>query len=110
MGEEGEHVNEFVDDTVDRRLDQQAGMRETLLLDPVQQAQVESMRRMLTAADRAIADEGVTDEVQQRVVNQFVWGEPEDHVDARSQMMATVEAMALSIAGHLDREGHEWAP
>ncbi|MFE2586167.1 hypothetical protein [Streptomyces sp. NPDC059378] len=103
-------MNEFVDDTLDRWFDQQAGMRETLLRDPVQQAQVESMRQMPTAADRAMANEGVAEEVQQRVVNRFVRGEPEGHVDVRSRMMAAAEAMALSLAGHPDREGHEWAP
>ncbi|MFC8515495.1 hypothetical protein [Streptomyces sp. NPDC057257] len=74
-------MSQYTDDTLNRYLDQQPGMREALHTDPVQHAQTELMRRTLAAVERALADEDVPDEVRRRVVNRIVWGEPEGRVD-----------------------------
>lgn len=79
-------MSESTDRTLGRWLDQQPGMRQALLEDPVQHAQSELMRRTLDAADRAMADEDVPEEVRRRVVNRVVWGEPEGLVDVHAQM------------------------
>ncbi|MGW5477686.1 hypothetical protein [Streptomyces sp. NPDC004008] len=85
-------MSEFTDGTLGRYLDQQPGMRETLLRDPVQHAQTELMRRTLEATERAMADEGVPDEARRRVVNRVVWGEPEGFVDVRARFREQVLA------------------
>ncbi|HEY6114639.1 MAG TPA: hypothetical protein VI172_01660 [Candidatus Dormibacteraeota bacterium] len=79
-------MSETTDRVLGRYLDQQPGMREALLNDPVQHAQTELMRRTLDAVDRAMADEGVPDDVRRRVVNRVVWGEPEGLVDVHAQI------------------------
>ena len=79
-------MSEYTDHTLNRYLNQQPGMRKALLTDPVQHMQVEALRRTLAMADRAMADEGVSEETRRRVVNRVVWGEPEGHVDVYTQM------------------------
>lgn len=79
-------MSNYSDDTLGRYLDQNPTMRQACLEDPVQHAQVESTRRTLDAADRAMADEGIPGEVRRRVVNRMVWGEPEGRVDVHARM------------------------
>lgn len=83
-------MSEFTDDTLGRYLNQQPGMRETLLHDPVQHAQTELMRRTLAAMEHAMADEGVDEEARRRVVNRVVWGEPDGLRDAHAEMRTRV--------------------
>lgn len=90
-------MSEFTDGTLNRYLNQQPGMREALLTDPVQHMQVEALRQTLNMVERALADEGVTDDVQRRVVNRVVWGEPEGYVDVHAQMDRQRLAMAESM-------------
>ncbi|MFD4596744.1 hypothetical protein ACFWPQ_01800 [Streptomyces sp. NPDC058464] len=90
-------MSQHTDDTLGRYLDQQPGMREALLHDPVQHYQAQFMRRTLAAADRAMADEDVPDAVRRRVVNRIVWGEPEGRVDVHAQMDRQRKAMAKSM-------------
>lgn len=85
-------MSDFTDDTLGRYLDQQPGMRQVLLHDPAQHMQVEALRRTLDMVERALADEGVPDGVQRRVVNRVVWGEPEGYVDVRARMREQVIA------------------
>jgi hypothetical protein len=79
-------MSEFTDDALARYLNQQPGMREALHNDPVQHAQTEMVRQSLAAAERAMADEGIPEEVRRRVINRIVWGEPEGRVDMHAQM------------------------
>jgi hypothetical protein len=90
-------MSEYTDDTIARHLAQQPGMRQALLEDPVQRAQTELMRRTLAAAERAMTDERVPDEVRRRVINRIVWGEPEGRIDVHAQMRDQVAAMYSSM-------------
>jgi hypothetical protein len=84
-------VSDFSDETLGRYLGQQPGMREAFHTDPLQHAQVEWMRQILAAAERAMADEGVPDETRRRVINRIVWGEPEGQIDMHARMRETRE-------------------
>lgn len=86
-------MSESTDRSFGRWLDQQPGMRQALLEDPVQHAQTELMRRTLDATDRAMADEGVPEETRRRVVNRIVWGEPEGLVDVHAKIRNQVLAL-----------------
>lgn len=90
-------MSEFTDGTLGRYLDQQPGMRDALLTDPVQHMQAEALRQTLSMVERALIDEGVPDDVRRRVVNRVVWGEPEGSVDAharvREEMIAAYGSM-----------------
>lgn len=86
-------MSEFVGDALSRYLNQQPGMREALLHDPVQKMQAEMLRRTLTMVERALTDEGVPDDVRRRVINRVIWGEPEGHVDVHAQMAGVREQM-----------------
>jgi hypothetical protein len=94
-------MTDFTDDTLGRYLDQQPGMREALLNDPVQHAQTELMRSLLDVAEQAMAAEGVPEEARRRVVNRIVWGEPEGRVDVyaetRRRTLAALGDMAPSV-------------
>lgn len=79
-------MSEFIDDTLGRYLDQQPGMRQALLTDPVQKMQAEVLRQTLSMVERALVDEGVPDDVRRRVINRVVWGEPEGSVDVHARM------------------------
>lgn len=79
-------MSEYTDDTLNRYLDQQPGMRRQLLHDPVQHAQTELMRRTLGALERAMVDEGVGEEAQRRIINRVVWGDPDGLRDAYAEM------------------------
>lgn len=79
-------MSEFTDDTLGRYLDQQPGMRQALLTDPLQKAQVEALRQTLNMVERALIDEGMPDDVRRRVINRVVWGEPEGRVDVHARM------------------------
>lgn len=85
-------MSEYTDNTLSRYLDQQPGMRQALLHDPAQHMQVEALRRTLSMVERALADEGLPDDVQRRVVNRVVWGEPEGYVDVRARVQEQVLA------------------
>jgi hypothetical protein len=80
-------MSENVDDTLGRFLDQQPGLREALLTDPAQKAQIESLRQALARVERALADEGLPVEVRRRVINRVVWGDPEG-VDVHAKFLA----------------------
>jgi hypothetical protein len=86
-------MSDFTDEALGRYLDQQSGMREALLHDPVQHAQIEALRQTLTLTERALADEGIPEDVRRRVVNRVVWGEPEGLVDVRAQFDAIRKQM-----------------
>ena len=86
-------MSDYTDDVLNRYLGQLPGMREALLTDPVQKMQVESLRQTLTMLERALAEEGIPDEVQRRVVNRIVWGDPEGLVDVHAQMTRVREQM-----------------
>lgn len=75
----------FTDDALGRYLNQQPGMREALLHDPVQHAQAELLRQTLTSVERAMNDERVPGDVRRRVINRIVWGEPEGYVDVHAR-------------------------
>lgn len=79
-------MSEFINETLGRYLAQQPGMRQALLTDPVQNMQAEALRQTLNMVERALADEGVPDDVRRRVVNRVVWGEPEGSVDVHARM------------------------
>ena len=79
-------MSEHTDDILNRYLGQQPGMREALLTDPVQHAQVESLRQTLTMMERALADEGIPEETARRVINRLVWGDPEGRIDVHARM------------------------
>lgn len=85
-------MSEFTDEVLGRYLDQQPGMRQALLEDPVQHAQTELMRRTLAAVERGMTDEGIPPEVRCRVVNRIVWGEPEGLVDVHARVREQVIA------------------
>jgi hypothetical protein len=80
-------MSEFADDVIARYVDLQPGLREALLHDPMQTAQIESLRQTLTMVERALADEGVPDEVRRRVINRTVWGDPEGPAGVHARMM-----------------------
>lgn len=84
-------MSEYTDKTLSRYLDQQPGMREALLNDPMQHAQAEMMRQMLEIAERAMDAEDISLETQRRVVNRIVWGEPEG-VHRHSQLIQQMQA------------------
>ncbi len=86
-------MSEHIDDVLGRYLDHQPGMREALLHDPVQKAQIESLRQTLTMMERALADEGVAPEVARRVINRIVWGDPEGRTDVHAQMASLRKQM-----------------
>lgn len=90
-------MSQHTDDTLGRYLNQQPGMRDALLRDPMQKMQAEWMRRLLAATDRAMNDEDVPEEVRRRVVNRIVWGEPEGRVDVHAQLDQQRKAMAESV-------------
>ncbi|MFF7881021.1 hypothetical protein ACH40F_07915 [Streptomyces sp. NPDC020794] len=94
-------MSESTDDLLGRYLDQQPGMRQALLEDPVQHAQAEMMRQLLNHAERAMADEGIPPEVRRRVVNRIVWGEPEGYVDVRARVREQVLAAAYDLPAEL---------
>lgn len=80
-------MSEFTDDALGRYLDQQPGMRQALLTDPVQNMQAKALRQTLNMVERALVDEGVPDDVRRRVINRVVWGEPEGSVDVHARML-----------------------
>lgn len=86
-------MSEHTDDILGRYLDQQPGMRETLLNDPAQKLQVESLRQALTMMERALADEGIPESVARRVINRIIWGDPEGAVDVHAKMRAVRKQM-----------------
>ncbi|WP_037616406.1 hypothetical protein [Streptomyces aureus] len=90
-------MSEFTDDTLARHLDQQPGMRRTLLFNPAQRMQTEVLRRTLDMAERAMADEGVSEEARRRVIDRIVWGDPEGirdmHAKMREQATAAYRTM-----------------
>ncbi|WP_329336114.1 hypothetical protein OG252_13165 [Streptomyces sp. NBC_01352] len=86
-------MSEFADDALGRYLDQQPGMREALLHDPVQKAQIEALRQTLTMMERALADEGIPDEVRHRLINRIIWGDPEGRVDVHARMTSVRKQM-----------------
>jgi len=90
-------MSQHTDDTLGRYLDQQPGMREALLHDQAQHAHTQRMRMLLAAADRAMDDEDIPEEVRRRVINRIVWGEPEGRVDVHAQMDRKRKAMAESM-------------
>lgn len=79
-------MSDFTDDTLGRYLDQQPGMRETLLSDPAQRMQAEALRQTLAMAERAMTDEGIPHEARRRVINRIVWGEPEGYIDVHAKL------------------------
>lgn len=79
-------MSEYTDDSLNRYLDQQPGMRKALLTDPVQHMQAEVLRQTLAAVNRAMADEGVSEEARRRVLNRVVWGEPEGRADVHARV------------------------
>lgn len=79
-------MSEFTDSTLGRYLDQQPGMRQSLLHDPAQKMQVEALRQTLDMAERAMADEGIPHEARRRVINRIVWGEPEGYIDVHAKL------------------------
>lgn len=85
-------MSEFTDDALGRYLDQQPGMREALRHDPVQKAQIEALRQTLTMMERALTDEGLSEDVRRRVVNRVVWGQPEGFVDVHARVREQVLA------------------
>jgi hypothetical protein len=85
-------MSEFTDDTLNRYLSQQPGMREALRNDPGQHMQAEALRRTLDMVERAMIDEGMPVEVRRRVVNRVIWGEPEGFVDVRARVREQVLA------------------
>jgi hypothetical protein len=85
-------MSEFTDDALGRYLNQQPGRRQALLHDPAQHMQVEALRRTLCMVERAMIEEGLPDDVQRRVVNRVVWGEPEGYVDVRARVQEQVLA------------------
>lgn len=90
-------MSEFVDSNLGRYLDQQPGMREALLKDPVQKMQVEALRKTLDMVERALIDEGVPEDARHRVINRVVWGEPEGHVDVHARMRRERELLLTSF-------------
>jgi hypothetical protein len=98
-------MSEFVDDVLGRYLDQQPGMREALLNDPAQKVQIEALRQALTMVERALADEGLPDEVRRRVINRVIWGDPDGFVDVHAQFRAIRKQMlALDLPPDLARK------
>lgn len=85
-------MSDFSDETLGRYLSQQPGMREALLHDVVQHREAQQLRQTLAAAERAMADEGVSDETRRRVINRIVWGEPEGLVDVHARVRDEVLA------------------
>lgn len=79
-------MSDFTDDTLGRYIDQQPGLRQALLHDPVQHMQAEALQRTLDMVECALTDEGVPDDVRRRVVNRVVWGEPEGRVDVYARI------------------------
>lgn len=96
-------MSEYTDDVLGRYLGQHPGMREALLTDPLQHAQAESLRQTLAAVERAMADEGVSDDARRRVINRIVWGEPDGLVDVhtkvREQTIAAYDALPFPAEG-----------
>lgn len=90
-------MSEFTDDALGRYLDQQPGMREALLTDPVQKMQAEALRQTLSMVERALTDEGVPDDVRRRVINRVVWGEPEGFVDVHARMRRERELLLTTF-------------
>ncbi|MFC7817572.1 hypothetical protein ACFUTR_23360 [Streptomyces sp. NPDC057367] len=86
-------MSEFADATLSRYLDHQPALRDALRSDPVQAAQIEALRQTLTAMERALADEGVPQETQRRVINRMVWGDPEGIDDVYAQMLRVRKQM-----------------
>ncbi|NUS79166.1 MAG: hypothetical protein HOV70_23610 [Streptomyces sp.] len=86
-------MSEFVDDVVGGYVDAQPGMRAALSDDPVQQAQIESLRQALAMVERALVDEGVSEDVRRRVINRVVWGEPDGRVDVHAEMLGLRKQM-----------------
>jgi hypothetical protein len=102
-------MSEHTDDVLSRYLGQQPGMREALLTDPAQKMQVESLRQTLTMMERALADEGIPEDVARRVINRIVWGDPEGHVDVHAQMASVREQMlAVDLPPDLARAWQEF--
>lgn len=81
-------MSDYSDDTLDRYLDGNPEARRAYLEDPFQHGQIELQRQVLDAADRAMASEGIPEDVRNRVVNRIVWGEPEGLVDVHAQTTA----------------------
>lgn len=90
-------MSDNTDDVLNRYLEQQPGMRQQLLTDPLQHAQAEWMRQTLAAAERAMADEGVPDEARRRVINRIVWGEPEGRIDMHARVRETREQVLAAF-------------
>jgi hypothetical protein len=86
-------MSEFADATLGQYVDHQPGLREALLHDPVQKAQIEALRQTLAMMERALADEGIRDETRRRVINRIVWGDPEGLVDVHAKMMEVRKQM-----------------
>lgn len=85
-------MSEFTDDTLSRYLEKDPETARAYHLDSQVHADVERLRHLVEATERAMVDEGVPARVRERVVNRIVFGEPEGreavYVSRREQMMA----------------------
>lgn len=89
-------MSEFVDETLGRYVDQQSELRATVLSDPVQNMRIQDLRQTLDAMERALAAEGIAEEVRRRAINRIVWGDPEGLTDVHGQREAMIRQMEAS--------------
>mgnify|MGYP001078730194 CR=1 FL=1 len=73
-------MSDFTDEILGRYLDRDAATRRAYHLDPRVHADVERLRQLVDAAERAMLDEGVVDKTRERVINRIVFGAPEGSV------------------------------
>ena len=86
-------MSEFTDKTLSRYLDA-FQTRRAYHLDPQVHADVERMRMLVDAAERAMADEGVPVQTQRRVINRVVFGDPEGLEPVHLQRLEQIRSLA----------------
>ncbi|WP_435279156.1 hypothetical protein [Streptomyces sp. 1222.5] len=89
-------MSEHADATLREYVNRQPELRVALLHDPLRKAQIETLRQTLATVEQALADEGLPDETQRRVINRIVWGNPEGLADVHAQMMSVRKQMLLT--------------
>ena len=70
-------MSEFTDLAMARYMEQDRETAHAYHLDPQVHAEVERLRQFVDATERAMADERVSKQVRERIINRVVFGDPE---------------------------------
>jgi hypothetical protein len=92
------------DELIDRYLHRMPGASEAYRNDATYHAQFHFMRRVLTAVDMAMEDEGVPEATRVRVLRSAIYGAPDEWDAEQRIQQVSSEAVRLAMQGLSGRE------